>query len=80
MAVKDAVITLKGSDAAVRKVEIIKDSDGNFKIAVYGETNTSVGKKVGLDVGLADRQASNKVLSDVWDAALPVLRAANGLE
>lgn len=80
MATKDAVITLKGDLAEVAKVEIMKDKDGNFKVAVYGMTKTSDGKDVGLEPAIVARTGANKVLSDVWAAALPILRVANGLE
>lgn len=80
MAIKDAVITVKGDQAAVRKIEIMKDKDGNFKIAVYGESKTSDGKDIGLEPAGVERPASNQVLSNVWDAALPILRTANSLE
>lgn len=77
---KDAVITIKGDQAAVAKVEIMKDADGKFKIAVYGVSKTSDGKDIGLNVALTDRPGSNQILSDVWTAALPILRSANDLE
>jgi hypothetical protein len=80
MAIQDSVITLKGDQAAVRKIEIMKDKDGNFKIAVYGDTKTSTGADVGLNVALADRPAANATLSAMWAAALPILRTGNGLE
>lgn len=80
MAIKDAVITLKGDQAKVRKIEIMRKEDGTFEIAVFGETKDSLGRPVGLDRALVERPASAKVLSDVWDAALPILRVANDLE
>ncbi len=80
MAIQDSTIVLKGNQAAVRKIEIMKDAQGNFKIAVYGDTKTSTGTLVGLDVALADRPSSNNTLSNMWDLALPLLRQSNGLE
>ena len=79
MAIKDAVITLKGADAKVLKVEMMKDKDGKYMVAAYGETKTSDGKAVGLNVGTATMDPT-KALDDVWAVALPVLRKANDLE
>lgn len=80
MAIKDATITIKGDQATVRKVEIMKDKDGNFRIAVFGESKTSDGKDIGLEPAVVTRPAANAVLTAVWDAALPILRTDNGLE
>lgn len=80
MAVKDTVITLKGDQAVVRKIEIVKRTDGSFNVVVYGETKTASGTTVGLDLGQVDRPASNSTLSNMWNLALPILRIANGLE
>lgn len=80
MAIKDAVVTLKGDQAEVKKIEIVKADDGSFKVAVYGLTKTSSGKDAWLEPAMKDVPASNQKLSDMWDLALPFLRQANGLE
>lgn len=80
MATKDAVITIKGDLAEVRLVEIIKEPDGSYKIAVRGEAKTSDGKPIGLDIAIERASAGVAVFDNIWAHALPVLRKANGLE
>lgn len=80
MALKDSVITLVGAQASVRKIEIIQNANGDYVVGVYGDTKTSLGKAVGLDLGTETAPAGTAVLDAIWAHCLPVLRKANGLE
>jgi hypothetical protein len=80
MAIKDSIITIKGDQAAVLKVEIMRDAAGVFKCQVYGMSKTADGKDIKLDVAITDLPANNATLLAVWTAALPILRTGNNLE
>lgn len=80
MALKDAVITVKGDQAVVRKVEIMKNQKGEYVLICFGESKTSDGKLIGLDAAQEIAAPGVKALDDIWARALPVLRKANGLE
>lgn len=80
MAIKDSILTLKGDQATAIRVEISRDSDGNYKIAVLGKTLTATSKEVMLEIGNEVVPVGNPTLDNIWSHALVVLRKANGLE
>ncbi len=81
MALKDSVITVKGDQAAVVAIQIIKDpKTGNYMLAVQWASKTSDGKDFGLSVGVETQPVGTADYDNLWNRALPILRKANGLE
>lgn len=79
---KDATIVIKGSLAQVVKVELLMDAavPGGYKLAVYGQSQTSTGTPIGLAVGFETLPAGTAVADTVFAHALGVLLAANNLQ
>ena len=81
MAVKDVVLTLKGDQAAVSKLEIYPAPDGTAAVIVSGFTKEAGGKTVNMEqASLKVRITDIAAVENMLARALMELRKANGLE
>jgi hypothetical protein len=81
MAIKDSVITLKGDQAAVRRLEIVvmDPKTGDYTFVVHGATKDANGQEIMLQAS-SSATAATPELAQVWAYGLSVLRKANSLE
>jgi hypothetical protein len=80
MSARDKVVTVKGTDTAVKVMELHVQDDGAVVVVVRGETKDSEGNVVGLAPAAGRLQASDIVVNILLQVARQALRQENGLD